>query len=164
MKSRIIFTLAVAFALSVSFNSFGHSRNVSIVFPYSTVMSDNPDKAYEQYAALENALAKDDAVTAQKAATKLAVVLKDIPGSSDAAKAATAISKTKDITVQRKSFATLSTAITKLFRAHKPDNVMIYIHYCPMKKAYWLSDSKDIENPYYGKSMPSCGKTTGMIM
>jgi hypothetical protein len=27
-----------------------------------------------------------------------------------------------------------------------------------MKKAYWLSRGKEIENPYYGSAMLSCGK------
>jgi hypothetical protein len=36
------------------------------------------------------------------------------------------------------------------------------LQYCPMKKASWLSDSKDIRNPYYGANMLDCGsvKTT----
>lgn len=164
MKSITIFTLAVVFALSGTYNSFGHSKSVATVFPHTTVTANNPDKAYERYAALDNALAKDDAVTAQKAGAKLVHALKDIPGSAKATKAATAISKTKDISAQRKSFAILSQELIKLFKTNKPDNVMIYIHYCPMKKAYWLTDSKEIHNPYFGKAMPSCGKTTGMIM
>ena len=27
------------------------------------------------------------------------------------------------------------------------------------KGAYWLQDSKEIKNPYYGKSMLECGET-----
>jgi len=29
--------------------------------------------------------------------------------------------------------------------------------YCPMVKASWLQASKDINNPYMGKSMLTCG-------
>jgi hypothetical protein len=36
----------------------------------------------------------------------------------------------------------------------------LYQQYCPMKKAYWLSETPTIKNPYYGKEMPTCGKTT----
>jgi Cu(I)/Ag(I) efflux system membrane fusion protein len=39
----------------------------------------------------------------------------------------------------------------------------IYYQYCPMtnngKGAYWLSETKDIRNPYYGESMLTCGET-----
>lgn len=164
MKSSIIFSLAVAFALTISFNSFGNARNASATVSFSRTTSNNPDKAYQRYVSLDNALANDDAMTAQKAAAKLAIAMKDIPESANAMKAALAISKTKNITLQRESFATLNLSIIKLLKAHKPDNAMPYIHYCPMKKAYWLSNSEKIQNPYYGKSMPSCGKTIGMIM
>jgi hypothetical protein len=163
MKTKICFTIALASAMLVSFNSFGYQINTdAIAFNLSGT---NPsDKAFEQYAALQKALAIDNAATAQKAAKGLVAALKEIPGSADAIKATTAISQTKDIAKQRKAYATLNEAIIKLFKAHKPENVMPYIHYCPMAKAYWLSDSKDIHNPYFGSKMPSCGKTTGMIM
>lgn len=161
MKSRIIVSLAVAFALASPFSSFG---NVTATVSLSRTTVNNSDKAYQQYVLLDNALVKDDAITAQKAASKLADALKDIPESANAIKAALAISKTKNIATQRGSFATLSLSIIKLFKVHKPDNAMPYIHYCPMKKAYWLSNNEKIQNPYYGKSMPTCGETTGMIM
>lgn len=164
MKSRIIFNLAVAFALFGPFSSFGNVTKAVSAVSYCTITTNNPDEAYQQYAALQKALTNDDAASAQKAAVELISALKDIPSSAKATKAAVAISKTEDIKVQRTSFATLSQELIKLFKANKPDNVMIYIHYCPMKKAYWLSGSKEILNPYFGKKMPSCGKTTGMII
>lgn len=164
MKSIIIFSLGVAIALTSTFNSFGNAKDASATVSLTRTTANNSDKAYQQYVLLDNALTKDDAITAQKAASKLVDALKDIPESADAMKAALAISKTKNIAIQRDSFAALSLSIIKLFKAHKPDNVMPYIHYCPMKKAYWLSNREEIQNPYYGKSMPSCGKTMGMIM
>ncbi|RYF87461.1 MAG: DUF3347 domain-containing protein, partial [Chitinophagaceae bacterium] len=36
----------------------------------------------------------------------------------------------------------------------------IYLQYCPMKKASWLSSEKQIRNPYYGSSMLTCGEVT----
>jgi hypothetical protein len=32
-----------------------------------------------------------------------------------------------------------------------------------MKKAYWISEEKGIENPYYGTGMLTCGKVTETI-
>ncbi len=48
--------------------------------------------------------------------------------------------------------------IAKTFGTDKP----LYKVFCPMyddnKGAYWLSDSKEIKNPYYGKDMLTCGE------
>ena len=40
------------------------------------------------------------------------------------------------------------------------DNSGITLHYfyCPMKKAYWISDTTAIKNPFYGQQMLACGK------
>lgn len=164
MKSGIIFSFAVALALCGSFSSFGSERNAATTVSLSRAIANNSDKAFQEYALLQKALANDNADDAQKAAANLVKALKDIPKSATAAKVAVAISKTNDIKAQRKSFASLSTALENLFKANKPEDVMIYIHYCPMAKVSWLSNSKDIQNPYLGKSMPTCGETTGMIM
>ena len=38
----------------------------------------------------------------------------------------------------------------------------IYVDYCPMamndKGAYWLSNRKDIRNPYFGDKLMTCGE------
>ena len=40
----------------------------------------------------------------------------------------------------------------------------IYRDYCPMydqgKSGYWISETKDIKNPYYGSEMLTCGGIT----
>jgi Cu(I)/Ag(I) efflux system membrane fusion protein len=52
------------------------------------------------------------------------------------------------------------------FKAVKAFGLMgktVYYQFCPMannsKGAYWLSESADIRNPYYGESMLTCGET-----
>jgi hypothetical protein len=39
----------------------------------------------------------------------------------------------------------------------------VYYQFCPMMNdgngAYWLSETRDIRNPYYGESMLTCGET-----
>ncbi|RYF79677.1 MAG: DUF3347 domain-containing protein, partial [Chitinophagaceae bacterium] len=45
-------------------------------------------------------------------------------------------------------------------KALKPGNEPIYLQYCPMKNASWLSSAKQIRNPYYGSSMLTCGEVT----
>ena len=43
----------------------------------------------------------------------------------------------------------------------------IYVDFCPMTNngegGYWLSETKEIENPYYGKKMLTCGEVKEVI-
>jgi hypothetical protein len=73
------------------------------------------------------------------------------------------ISESKDIAHQREHFAGLSADFYKLAKAVKLSGQPIYYDYCPMNKTYWLSASKDIKNPYYGKQMLTCGKVSDII-
>ena len=66
-----------------------------------------------------------------------------------------------NIAHQREHLVTLSKDfydIAKEFGTEKP----LYKVFCPMyndnKGAYWLSDSKEIKNPYYGEEMITCGE------
>lgn len=70
------------------------------------------------------------------------------------------IATTKDIKKQREYFASFSTNMASLAKAVKLSEQPIYQAYCPMKKAYWLSNSKGIKNPYFGSSMLTCGQVT----
>jgi hypothetical protein len=61
---------------------------------------------------------------------------------------------------QREHFDMLSKDmydLVKKFTAGQP----IYVDYCPMynnnKGATWLSETKEIRNPYFGKDMNTCG-------
>jgi hypothetical protein len=61
---------------------------------------------------------------------------------------------------QREHFDMLSKDmydLVKKFAAGQP----IYVDYCPMynnnKGATWLSETKEIRNPYFGKDMNTCG-------
>lgn len=66
-----------------------------------------------------------------------------------------------NIAHQREHLVTLSKDfydIAKTFGTDKP----LYKVFCSMyndnKGAYWLSDSKEIKNPYYGEAMLTCGE------
>ncbi|MBW4890434.1 DUF3347 domain-containing protein [Mucilaginibacter sp. HMF5004] len=70
------------------------------------------------------------------------------------------ISETNAIGHQREHFASLSNNMFTVVKALKVNSTTIYQQYCPMKKAYWLSETQDIKNPYYGAEMADCGKIT----
>ena len=70
---------------------------------------------------------------------------------------------TDDIEVQRTSFADLSDNLYKSIKAYGL-GATAYQEFCPMafnnQGAYWLSDSKEIRNPYFGDKMLTCGRVT----
>ena len=67
------------------------------------------------------------------------------------------ISQSKDLVKQRIYFASFSDNIYSLAKEIKLSTQPIYRDYCPMKKKFWLSSESTIKNPYFGKSMPTCG-------
>lgn len=76
------------------------------------------------------------------------------------------IAATVDIEKQREHFATLSNEaydLAKSFGAGKT----VYHEHCPMalndKGAMWLSESKEVKNPYYGDKMLECGTVEEII-
>lgn len=73
------------------------------------------------------------------------------------------ISKSK-IDIQREHFAMMSKdmyGIVKAFGAGMP----LYHDHCPMYNdgSMWLSESKDIKNPFYGEKMMTCGSVEEMM-
>jgi Protein of unknown function (DUF3347). len=66
-----------------------------------------------------------------------------------------------DIKHQREHFDLLSKDIIDLVKATGSSQTL-YRDFCPMyndkKGASWLSETKEIKNPYYGKEMPKCGE------
>lgn len=125
-----------------------------------------------QYYALKNALIADNSSLAMKNAGTLlaeinAVKMETLSATEhtiwmkyyDKLKAdATKINASKDIGKQRTAFSSLSNNLWSTVKGLKiKDSGAIYVDYCPMKDAYWLSKESPIKNPYYGKSMLTCG-------
>lgn len=77
------------------------------------------------------------------------------------------IANSEDIAVQRKSFALFSDALYKSIKTLGIGGRPAYYDYCPMadnnKGAYWLSNEKEIKNPYFGESMLTCGSVKEII-
>jgi len=74
------------------------------------------------------------------------------------------ISEVSDIEHQREHFESLSKNLYEVLKGLKMNTTTVYMDYCPMKKAYWLSETTTIKNPYYSdKSMATCGKTTATL-
>jgi Cu(I)/Ag(I) efflux system membrane fusion protein len=67
----------------------------------------------------------------------------------------------------REAFRLLSVTMVKMSESFKPFSETLYVQHCPMadnnKGADWLSTETEIRNPYFGKSMLTCGEVTGEI-
>lgn len=113
------------------------------------------------YFALKDQLVKTDAVAAAKAAEKLVASLKAAKADNSQVEAASLIAQSKDVEAQRAAFKTLTDKLLEDIRQNKPGQT-VYVQYCPMAfgntGASWLSDSKEVLNPYFGNRMLRCGR------
>lgn len=147
---------------------------VSSVFSAQAVAAQDPLKeTYQAYLALKNDLVKDlvAKASAETLVSKIkAVKTQDLSAaqqktwasySAKILKDAEAISAAKDIEKQRKAFSTLSENMYQV--AKSVEGETIYYQFCPMKKSYWLSSESAIKNPYYGKSMLTCGSVKEVL-
>ena len=75
--------------------------------------------------------------------------------------------KIKSIDELREEFLVLSEDIIAIAKSSNPTDQLLYVQRCPMANnsegASWLSFTKEIENPYYGASMLTCGSTIDSI-
>jgi hypothetical protein len=129
------------------------------------------------YYSVKNALAAGNAANAQKGAQTLMAALsapengltvdqqKVFNSYADKLKFDSRhISEVTDIDHQREHFASLSKNLYEVLKVVKTNPAPIYMQYCPMKKAYWLSESSAIKNPYYNdKMMTTCGNTKATL-
>jgi Protein of unknown function (DUF3347) len=135
------------------------------------------DKITQAYLGLKNALVASDATVAKAKAAALLTVLSapvDKSLKPDQQKLLAAnleklqfdsrhISESGTIDHQREHFESLSKNIYNVLSGLKANSTVLYEQYCPMKKAYWLSEKSIIENPYYGKTMPDCGEVKATL-
>lgn len=74
---------------------------------------------------------------------------------------ATHISETSEIAHQREHLDPLSEAMLKLVKTFVGGKTLYY-EFCPMandnKGGYWLSETEEIKNPYFGDDMLNCGE------
>jgi hypothetical protein len=73
------------------------------------------------------------------------------------------IKSVDEIEHQREHFAKLSVNFYEVLENLNFNTIEIYYQYCPMKKSYWVSEKSEIENPYYGIAMLTCGSTKETI-
>lgn len=113
-----------------------------------------------QYEVVRAALASDDLAAAKKAATvvekDLTVVAKEDAKAQPGADAAKKLAAADSLKVAREAFKALSKRAVHLAGSQKG----YFIANCPMVEGGegdWVQTTKDINNPYFGKAMLTCG-------
>ena len=131
---------------------------------------------YESYFKLKDALVKDDQQGASQAFThflkdwkgldwkKFPVEVQQMLKTTDGLRKVETnnrgtLSSLEDI---RKDFLSLSTVLVTLTKSIKNIDQTVFLQHCPMvdndQGADWLSQEKEVLNPYYGSAMLTCGE------
>lgn len=145
---------------------------VILGFVASNAQSSNAQltKLYQNYIAVKAALASDDSKKTTISANEFLKTMNSVNAKMIDSKkinalkeSAKSIVNAKSIDIQRKSFYGLSNEMIAIANDKKLSDKTIFVQYCPMAKGSWLSNEKQIVNPYYGSSMLNCGNVKSEI-
>lgn len=186
MKSFVTMFLAMAF-LFTACNSKSDKTNTAKDSISSEIKPDTTKQdlqagtdfsiksLVQNYLELKNALTKDDPKIAAEAGSAVVADLNGLDPNNlpadqkkvfqdvadDAKEHAEHIrDNAGSLTHQREHFAILSKDVNDLLKVF-PAGQKLYQVFCPMyndgKGAIWISEFKEIKNPYYGNEMLTCG-------
>ena len=157
------------------------SITLLVVFNQAKAQDNGPNVALNNvitdYLGVKNALITDNSVASKNQAKLLLAAITAVPADKFTTEKKALwtsytnklqfdsrhISESDAIDHQREHFASLSKNLFTVIKGLKLNTSIIYEQYCPMKKTTWLSETAIIKNPYFGKQMPTCGKTTETI-
>jgi hypothetical protein len=143
----------------------------------SNVFNTSYNKMLAAYISVKDALVASDTSKASAAARQLAIAadslrVNEIKGdsmlketarnfASTVSSSALGLAGEPDIKAKRKEFQMIADAMWTLTQTVQYDGQKLYWHYCPMafnnSGAYWLSNERQIRNPYFGNEMLECG-------
>lgn len=141
----------------------------------STTFKENFVQLVDEYLKMKNAFVSDDQKGVDEHSSTMLAVLNQMPDNLLNGSALqywrekkgfllahlTLYKKAENDSERRLNFVFLSTVMVKSVKAFGYDKTL-YVNYCPMannnKGAYWLSEIKEIRNPYMGQKMPDCGE------
>jgi hypothetical protein len=159
---KVMFSIALTFAAQVVIAQSVSGVKSEIAFKDAKI-----NLAYTNYLLLKDALVASKADAAKQAAVNLNTSLASVKDNKSALNDAAKISSATNINDMRKTFASLSTEMTKIVKAGQLTKGALYLEYCPMANnntgAYWLSNEKEIKNPYFGDKMLKCGSVKETI-
>ena len=160
-------TMILALIGVLSFGAYAQHDAQKIDQTTPKFKDDKIQMAYTHYIHLKDALVASNASDANLAAGDLQKSLVGVSGGKKAADEAAKLAETKDLDDQRKVFSTLSNEMTLLAKNGKLASGTLYVEYCPMANnnegGFWLSNEKQIKNPYFGEAMLKCGSVKETI-
>jgi hypothetical protein len=132
------------------------------------------DSLYNSYLTIQKSLSRDDVASARKeseAFLKKPIALpKELSHSVkalDLLQDYRALSAAEDIKSGREAFRSLSERMVVLMSEAYTGKDSVLVFFCPMtngrKGARWVQDERKIANPYYGKSMLTCGSLKAQV-
>lgn len=150
IKTKGILLATVAGLL---FNTAAHAAdNPALMEPVKSV--------YDHYLKIQTDLANDSLKGVSDEATAIAKAvqgdeMKMLP--AVVGTEAEAVAKASDLKSAREAFKPLSDSLIKYLADHHAKDAYVEV-YCPMAKASWLQADKNVNNPYLGQGMPTCGE------
>ena len=155
--------------------------NDSRAIDISTKTREALNPLFDEYLKLKDALVADEFEKSQQIASTILsdldnIKMTDFSGeahniwmqhSIELKKSLNAITMAENIGGVRRYLRIISDEYISIAKTFQPYKSTLYIQYCPMANdnggAYWLSKSKKIRNPYFGKSMLNCGETRDSV-
>lgn len=159
-------------------NNFAHKNIIILENPYEvgSHIQKKFSKLFNSYISMSKSFFKGDVNAVDQGANKMIEVINDIPMEAfknEGKEAWGQHSKTmvdkleemrhiKGIDEKRSYFSHISEIMYCSYKSFEWELSKVYAAYCPMafngKGAYWLTNNKAIENPYFGHAMPNCGE------
>lgn len=161
-------------------NSDGHHDNDNATstdrdIAANTQKNGATSEIIDSYIQIKNALVNDDKDGAAKGASMMLMAFSNFDMSQlgeaqhkeymeiyESAKEQAEHIVKSPIDHQREHFETMSTDVNDMITLLGTDKTL-YVDYCPMKKMSWISETKDIKNPFYGSKMMTCGTVKKQI-
>jgi hypothetical protein len=134
------------------------------------------EEVIEAYLLLKDALKDDNIVSADKATDLMLKKIKEVKSEKLDGKGQNAwenhislyddklqeMQHVKGLEEKRSYFSHISEIMYCTIKSFGLKEGDLFAFYCPMafdgKGAYWISETKEIQNPYMGVKMPTCGK------
>jgi Protein of unknown function (DUF3347) len=115
------------------------------------------DTAAANIAAAALVIAADSVKTKEITDSALAVTLQNFSGSI--ASEAKALAGETDLVEKKRSFSMITENLYPMLQAIQYDETVVYHQMCPMafndnETAFWLSNNREVVNPYLGKKHP----------
>ena len=146
-------------------------------YKVETAVSLQLKEVVNAYLEMKNALVNDNATEVDKVVAKMTQKILEVDGSSLQGEGAstwqqhaslyseklTELKHSEGIDEKRSYFSHISEIIYCTVKSFDfKEDMELYAIYCPMafdgKGAYWIAETKEINNPYFGSKMLKCGE------